>query len=382
MREFFTSMEAEPVTFQRLILAAGVRLYIIFPVVFLFTFLSMLYLKDYSNHPQAVHVCLVVWSILALTYVVSNALLYFFPVSGTGLPVYITYVSIFGELATNQVVMYFSGSLTSHTILFVIIIVAVYRVFLNFHYSLIAAILGGIMFCLVALLEIFSIIPLSPGLPFPVEHPVYTEGFAGIFIAAVLMGIFVAFFSTNYGMNQALKLQRELEKQSMLDGLTGIANRRRFDAVLEVEWKRAQRNQTYLSLLMIDVDAFKAYNDNYGHLSGDECLKAIAGALSSTLKRAADLAARYGGEEFVVLLPETAPENALHVAKKIRKAIVDLKLEHKFSPLADYITVSVGVSSTIPVQNLKHQELLLEAADNALYEAKQSGRNMVKQKEV
>jgi len=168
-----------------------------------------------------------------------------------------------------------------------------------------------------------------------------------------------------------------LENISSRDGLTGIYNRRRFDEALSTEWNRARRTNQPLSLIMLDLDFFKQYNDRYGHLYGDECLKAVAKTLSTTLKRAADFVARYGGEEFVALLPETPLEKAIFMAEKIRKKVESLHIEHEDSTLSPQVTVSIGVASTIPKQKADYN-MLIEKADHALYDAKQSGRNQVK----
>ncbi len=179
-----------------------------------------------------------------------------------------------------------------------------------------------------------------------------------------------------------LELKRKndiLENISSRDGLTGLFNRRKFDTVIDVEWKRAVRSQKPLSVILLDLDYFKLYNDNYGHLSGDECLKSVAQILESSLQRSSDFVARYGGEEFIIVLPETPPENALLTAQKVRKAVESLKITHNYSTIAPYITVSVGVASVVP-ERYSDYSILLELADNALYEAKESGRNRVKQR--
>jgi diguanylate cyclase (GGDEF)-like protein/PAS domain S-box-containing protein len=167
-----------------------------------------------------------------------------------------------------------------------------------------------------------------------------------------------------------------LESLAALDGLTGIPNRRRFDEVLESEWKRAVRNQTPLSLIMVDVDNFKQYNDHYGHGAGDDCLKHVAQVLLSSLVRPGDMAARYGGEEFVVILPHTDGEGALQVAERICTQVDGLGIPHINASVADHITVSVGCATSIPQSNIL-PERLLESADNKLYRAKHEGRNRV-----
>lgn len=172
-----------------------------------------------------------------------------------------------------------------------------------------------------------------------------------------------------------LKKHRDiLEDLSTLDGLTGIPNRRKFDAYLKTEWKRAVRESYPLSLIMIDIDHFKLFNDNYGHGPGDECLKKVAKELSITAKRPADFVARYGGEEFSSILPNTSIEQATEFAELLRHNIEKLYIPHDFSPSGNRITISLGSATTIPTVK-KSYDLLITSADNALYKAKSDGRN-------
>lgn len=172
------------------------------------------------------------------------------------------------------------------------------------------------------------------------------------------------------------ELASELESQTLVDGLTGIANRRRFDLHLDDEFRRAKRNTSPLSLIMIDVDYFKDYNDNYGHQRGDQCLAQIAGALSSVLNRSRDLVARYGGEEFTVVLPDTNEDGAMQIAETMRTEIEALNIEHAYSGVARFVTISLGVSTIVP-EHMSKTGNLIHAADRALYQAKRSGRNCV-----
>ena len=167
-----------------------------------------------------------------------------------------------------------------------------------------------------------------------------------------------------------------LQQQSLKDPLTDLWNRRHFDETLHLEWKRALRYKRPLSLLMIDIDQFKAYNDNYGHQAGDKCLQRVAKELMSAFSRASDLAVRYGGEEFIVIIPELEREEVLEKAYSVRKAVENLKIEHKHSPVSCYVTISIGVAATVPDKNSSPKDLLLEA-DKALYRAKAVGRNRV-----
>lgn len=168
---------------------------------------------------------------------------------------------------------------------------------------------------------------------------------------------------------------QELTRLSAVDGLTGIANRRRFDDALAKEWRRAARSGEPVSLLVADVDFFKQFNDNYGHQAGDECLKAVARSLNSESKRPADLAARLGGEEFVVLLPQTDVEGARQFAEGIREGVAAMAIPHPYSDAAPVVTISVGVATAYPTRYALDPEVLLQEADRALYEAKRAGRN-------
>lgn len=174
----------------------------------------------------------------------------------------------------------------------------------------------------------------------------------------------------------ALKLKTDmLEKISLQDGLTEIPNRRSFDQKFAEEWGRARRDGQPLSLLMIDIDQFKPYNDHYGHGAGDDCLRRVAQALERVPVRAMDLVARYGGEEFVVLLPETDAQGARHVAKGMIEAINSLGIAHEYSDVAPHITISAGGATHSTQHPKASAEDLKEAADTALYQAKKNGRN-------
>ena len=167
-----------------------------------------------------------------------------------------------------------------------------------------------------------------------------------------------------------------LETLSMRDGLTGIANRRRFNDCLNRAWRQAMRGATPMSLLMADIDCFKAYNDTYGHMAGDECLKAVAATLAGVLKRPGDLAARFGGEEFVVILEETDLAGAMHLAEAMRLAVSDLGLAHDGSCVSKVVTITLGAACCVPKAGGSAENLLC-LADRKLYEAKMAGRNRV-----
>ena len=167
---------------------------------------------------------------------------------------------------------------------------------------------------------------------------------------------------------------RELESLSRQDGLTEIANRRYFDSYLLTEVKRASRERLPLSLILADVDYFKAFNDCYGHQAGDDCLRRVAAALKAVGRRPADVAARYGGEEFAMVLPSTAMEGAVDVAKSLARAIEALAIPHARSSVGTQLTLSQGIASLIPAHDTT-SESIIEFADQALYQAKQQGRN-------
>ncbi|RLC04092.1 MAG: hypothetical protein DRH90_09565 [Deltaproteobacteria bacterium] len=170
-----------------------------------------------------------------------------------------------------------------------------------------------------------------------------------------------------------LEANKRLEVLARIDGLTNVSNRRHFDELLHQEWGRLKRENGELALLLCDIDYFKDYNDTYGHLEGDQCLKDIAQTINSTLQRPSDMAARYGGDEFVIILPNTMLEGALHLAEDIRDNICRLHTRHK-TPVADHVTVTIGASSGFPGDALPEDKFIW-LADKALYEAKMKGRN-------
>ena len=195
-----------------------------------------------------------------------------------------------------------------------------------------------------------------------------TLTFLGLYIFRPLANTLVIERSQLENANQ------ELSILSSVDGLTGIANRRHFDQFLEQLWLQSVRNREPVGIIICDIDFFKAYNDTYGHLQGDECLKQVAATLKNSLKRQGDFVARYGGEEFVVVLPDSDVEGAIKVAETLRNNVESLGIPHRLSSITPKVTISLGVaighanSSDTP-------KTLIEAADAALYQAKQNGRN-------
>lgn len=182
--------------------------------------------------------------------------------------------------------------------------------------------------------------------------------------------------------NRELKSKTELlEKLAHIDGLTNIPNRRSFDLMLEIEWGRALRNNSPLSIIIADIDHFKSYNDNYGHTEGDQCLCAVAQCLSSLMQRPTDMVARYGGEEFVAILPDTDVRGAALLAEHWRAGVEKMHIPHAHSKTTDHVTLSVGYASMIPSRN-QIPYYLLGIADEMLYQSKDGGRNQVNGKEV
>nr|MBF0222167.1 diguanylate cyclase [Desulfobulbaceae bacterium] len=185
-----------------------------------------------------------------------------------------------------------------------------------------------------------------------------------------------AFLALQESQRQLNRANRSLEKLSSLDGLTGIANRRQFDSVLEKEWLRAMRNGSNISLLMLDIDYFKLYNDTYGHQGGDSCLKVVANILKESENRPADLAARYGGEEFCIILPETGETGVKDIAQSVLDRIRKTTIPHKSSKVSKYLSASIGTATMIPGRDT-NPDKIIEIADKALYKAKNDGRDRV-----
>lgn len=219
----------------------------------------------------------------------------------------------------------------------------------------------------------------------------------GLLAALANFGLLAHSFATYYGAQagaimlvvllalgmadriNTLRLRKEqAELDSVSDGLTGIPNRRRFDEYLESEWQRAVRARSPLALILVDLDYFHDYNALYGHVAGDECLRAVAAALKNGLNRPADFISRYGGEEFAIVLPSTDAQGAAHVAEKLCRAVAALNISHDGSEVAGVVTATFGVAAELPTVGASAAKLVLRA-DNALYEAKRQGRNRVGQ---
>lgn len=212
----------------------------------------------------------------------------------------------------------------------------------------------------------------------------YAGRIYGLLAASFVLLVLLAESGILY--RKLVQLSETLHRLTLQDGLTNIANRRAFDGALDLEWRRALRSQQPLALILIDVDHFKAFNDHYGHVAGDQCLQAVASALQSTISRATDTVARYGGEEFAVLLPHTDAQAASRVAERIRGAVAGLSIPHKASGNGR-VTVSIGVADSQPdwkaaqspsaQSQARSGQALVKQADELLYTAKSSGRNRV-----
>jgi two-component system chemotaxis family response regulator WspR len=185
-----------------------------------------------------------------------------------------------------------------------------------------------------------------------------------------------AYRALRVSQQQLLDTNLVLQRLMNSDGLTGLSNRRHFDEYLELEWRRAIREQTQLSLMMIDVDYFKAYNDNFGHLEGDEALRQVAKAIRASCSRPSDLPARYGGEEFALVLPNTSPGGARLLAEKLRQTVAGMNIPHIAPNEGASLTVSIGLSTVVP-QVGSHSRQVIQSADQGLYAAKHNGRNQV-----
>jgi len=234
------------------------------------------------------------------------------------------------------------------------------------------------------------------GYPFKEYYlPEYTGIFSIMCIAGLLLILFLVALTFDYNRNQVMKkleeqnvalhLAREqaeeatrmLENLASMDTLTKVPNRRAFELASTTEWRRCQRENLPISFIMIDVDQFKQYNDNYGHGAGDECLVRIAGAINSCIHRPGDTLARYGGEEFAVIMPDTDSEGALQIAQQFHAAIAELSIPHEHSAVSDCVTISIGVATTTRTDEVTLEELS-EVADKMLYQAKEAGRNMTR----
>ena len=193
-------------------------------------------------------------------------------------------------------------------------------------------------------------------------------GVSGVFVLIIVVVVLV--------IRATSRQLKQMSRLTIVDELTEIYNRRYFDIVLDEEWKRSMREYTSISLLMLDIDYFKAFNDSYGHQKGDECLRQVSQVITSQIKRASDFCARYGGEEFVIVLPNTTAEHARLMAERIRRAVEDARIRAGTDSVSLWVTVSIGVATTT-AEFEQPSSILVKAADNCLYQSKRNGRNRV-----
>ena len=205
------------------------------------------------------------------------------------------------------------------------------------------------------------------------RDPFSTEHIDSLLYTYITLTTIIVFSALGYFIGRREQIITAL---ALTDGLTALYNKRYFKNRLEQEFERHQRNATPLAIILIDLDFFKHVNDHYGHQAGDECLIKVAHSIDKAIYRPADLVARYGGEEFVILLPETEGLQAFVVANRVNEAVSDLGLDHEYAEGHKKVSISVGVSSAIPTEESSAKKLL-EAADGALYKAKENGRNRV-----
>lgn len=282
-------------------------------------------------------------------------------------------ISVGLSVAASNMIGAGQSAVISHVgIIYAVIIIYAF-VGMRFYYAVAAGWLGG-------LLGLYLTLKLDGHLDWQLLHRTYT--------GMSVLGMCLAYANDHrnrVNFVQACALEEshrrsELQNQKLKalsreDGLTGLANRRYLDAVLLEEWNRALRQKLPIALLMIDVDYFKPYNDHLGHPAGDVCLREIAKVIKIMARRSGDMAARYGGEEFALVYPATTAQQALSLAKQLLLEVASLQLPHPASPLGAHVTVSIGVAAMIPSAYQKDSPILVDYADQALYTAKQKGRN-------
>ncbi|MFQ5433238.1 MAG: diguanylate cyclase [Nitrospinota bacterium] len=338
-----------------------------------------LYFLDFRIAPEIVHETFLIRFVLVIPVLVAVLILSYYEHFITYTQIYLCIGSIVAGLGPVIVMALVEPAVGTYYLApEIIIIMAIFcLVKLRFFYATGSAL---VIFSSYLFMIIYTDPALSPGtinntVMFAVAFLV--GAVSNYFLEVRLRNEYLLFRELEYRTIEVEAANKELQKLSTIDSLTGVANRRGYDDFVNREWKRAAREQKQLSLVMADIDFFKAYNDSYGHNAGDNCLKRVAECLVESASRPGDLVARYGGEEFVIVLSGTSSENAGVLARKALKEVEAMKIEHSNSRASKYVTVSLGVATAIPDQDIP-PESLLEAADNALYMAKRDGRNNVK----
>ncbi|TBW51262.1 diguanylate cyclase [Marinobacter halodurans] len=273
------------------------------------------------------------------------------------------------------VVTYFIGAAAGVHLFYYAIGSVLSLIFIRYRAGMLALLLGVLV--VLFLVCQFAFAEAATPVPEPLVHWMFAVSVVG---AMTLSGSFSYLFrkEIDHAEDQLIQSNRDLEKLSSTDKLTGLANRRSLDRFLNREWSRSHQDQLPTSILMCDVDCFKSYNDHYGHQAGDECLQAIAQALTDVVRRPTDLVTRYGGEEFAIVLPMTPETDAGVIAERLRARVESLAIPHARSEVAPVVTISVGLSTLAPAGEQPMEQVLAQA-DSALYRAKREGRNQVRQ---
>jgi len=374
--EFFTPVSGEPISLKKIQTASFIRLAVVIPTIFLLTFITMITYKNEAYHKAASAIILEIWLIQLIVYIVLN--IFITNTKKRTIAKVLTLGCIIIEFSTNQLCLYALGSLTTHATIFLAISVGVYRIFFDYYISIFGAATCCVFYAGVAYLELHGIIPLTPYLPTPLQHKVYSDPWMALsFVLAIIFSVFITFFITNYSMNQITKLNRyimqklsEEKRKAVTDALTGLYNRRYFDEQLKRVVDEALIHSYEVSLIMMDIDDFKKYNDTFGHQAGDHVIAQIA-EIASRCVRSTDIVARYGGEEFVIIMEHTDSSAAFKIAERIRSSVENLPLDI----IKMELTVSIGIG-TFPI-HAGDIESLVKYADKSLYYSKHSGKNRV-----
>ena len=323
--------------------AMRMRLYVVTPAI-VFT-IGLIHLKPFEKHSELFAMSLMLITSLSIIYLLTQS----HNASAAHYYTGIIIIAIFGNIVAG--IRFKTGLFTSSAILFIYMVTLEYMPAMDKEIGANSA------------LVLFAALSISLFGCYQLEGEARRD-----FLHSLLQRI---------STQKLAESNRKLALLSISDGLTGLHNRRHFDSIYDAQWRSATRTKSPISLLFIDIDHFKAYNDCYGHQAGDLCLQRVARVIQESVSRAHDLTARYGGEEFVVLLPHTPLDDAIAIARGICRGIEDLAIDHADSPVDDCLTLSIGAASMVPTCN-RRAEMLLKNADTALYQAKNDGRNCIR----